>query len=91
MLATKKVLGYGGDRGACLNRDAFDWIIGEIEVRFNQVLLHLFFIFTKENFKAMAHPGEMIGSIAAQSIGEPATQMTLNTFHQAGSNYLVDS
>ncbi len=30
------------------------------------------------------NPGEMIGPIAAQSIGEPATQMTLNTFHQAG-------
>jgi DNA-directed RNA polymerase II subunit RPB1 len=26
----------------------------------------------------------MIGPIAAQSLGEPATQMTLNTFHNAG-------
>ena len=26
----------------------------------------------------------MVGAIAAQSIGEPATQMTLNTFHYAG-------
>jgi DNA-directed RNA polymerase II subunit RPB1 len=26
----------------------------------------------------------MIGSIAAHSLGEPATQMTLNTFHFAG-------
>lgn len=26
----------------------------------------------------------MVGSIAAQSLGEPATQMTLNTFHFAG-------
>ncbi len=33
---------------------------------------------------AMVHAGEMVGSIAAQSIGEPATQMTLNTFHSAG-------
>lgn len=30
------------------------------------------------------HPGEMVGSIAAQGLGEPATQMTLNTFHFAG-------
>ena len=30
------------------------------------------------------HPGEMVGSIGAQSMGEPATQMTLNTFHSAG-------
>lgn len=33
---------------------------------------------------ALAHPGEAVGSIAAQSIGEPSTQMTLNTFHLAG-------
>ena len=26
----------------------------------------------------------MVGIIAAQSIGEPTTQLTLNTFHQAG-------
>lgn len=30
------------------------------------------------------HPGEMVGALAAQSLGEPATQMTLNTFHYAG-------
>ena len=33
---------------------------------------------------AIINPGEMVGPIAAQSIGEPATQMTLNTFHYAG-------
>ena len=38
-----------------------------------------------ENFRsAIVHPGEMVGSIGAQSMGEPATQMTLNTFHSAG-------
>ncbi len=31
-----------------------------------------------------ANPGEMVGALAAQSLGEPATQMTLNTFHYAG-------
>ena len=35
-------------------------------------------------YKSMIHPGEMVGAISAQSIGEPATQMTLNTFHFAG-------
>jgi DNA-directed RNA polymerase I subunit RPA1 len=30
-------------------------------------------------------PGEAVGSIAAQSVGEPSTQMTLNTFHLAGA------
>lgn len=34
--------------------------------------------------EALAAPGEAVGVIAAQSIGEPSTQMTLNTFHMAG-------
>jgi DNA-directed RNA polymerase I subunit RPA1 len=34
---------------------------------------------------ALADPGEAVGAIAAQSIGEPSTQMTLNTFHLAGA------
>mmetsp|Transcript_61805 Transcript_61805/g.85148 ORF Transcript_61805/g.85148 Transcript_61805/m.85148 type:complete len:181 (-) Transcript_61805:1923-2465(-) len=39
----------------------------------------------KEVFRSSnVHPGEMVGSIGAQSMGEPATQMTLNTFHNAG-------
>ncbi|KAG7162943.1 DNA-directed RNA polymerase II subunit RPB1-like 12 [Homarus americanus] len=35
-------------------------------------------------FQCLAVPGEMVGALAAQSLGEPATQMTLNTFHFAG-------
>ena len=34
--------------------------------------------------QALVHPGEMVGVIAGQSIGEPTTQLTLNTFHLAG-------
>jgi len=52
-----------------LTREAFDWVVGEIGSRFAH---------------AMVNPGEMVGTVAAQSIGEPATQMTLNTFHYAG-------
>ena len=52
-----------------LNQEAFEWVLGEIESKFNQ---------------SVADPGEMCGTLAAQSIGEPATQMTLNTFHYAG-------
>ena len=33
---------------------------------------------------SLVSPGEMTGMISAQSIGEPTTQMTLNTFHFAG-------
>lgn len=34
--------------------------------------------------RAFITMNEMVGTLAAQSIGEPATQMTLNTFHFAG-------
>ncbi len=34
--------------------------------------------------KALVEPGEAVGIVAAQSIGEPGTQMTLRTFHYAG-------
>jgi DNA-directed RNA polymerase subunit A' len=33
---------------------------------------------------SLVEPGEAVGIIAAQSIGEPGTQMTLRTFHYAG-------
>ncbi|KAF2770180.1 beta and beta-prime subunits of DNA dependent RNA-polymerase [Teratosphaeria nubilosa] len=52
-----------------LTKDALDNILGDIVNRFS---------------RALASPGEMVGVLAAQSIGEPATQMTLNTFHLAG-------
>jgi len=48
---------------------ALDNILGDLENRF---------------LRALVNPGEMVGVLAAQSIGEPATQMTLNTFHLAG-------
>jgi len=34
---------------------------------------------------ARIQPGEGVGALTATSTGEPATQMTLNTFHQAGT------
>ena len=52
-----------------LNLLSFDWIISKIYDQFD---------------KSLVQPGEMVGSITAQSIGEPATQMTLNTFHLSG-------
>ena len=33
---------------------------------------------------SMVEPGEAVGVVAAQSIGEPSTQMTMRTFHYAG-------
>ena len=38
-----------------------------------------------EEYKnARVSPGEAVGVVSAESIGEPGTQMTLNTFHFAG-------
>ena len=38
----------------------------------------------RKSLTRSVHPGEMVGVVAAQSIGEPSTQITLNTFHSAG-------
>lgn len=53
-----------------LTKDLFDDLLKEIKFR---------------SIKALVHPGEMVGILAAQSIGEPTTQLTLNTFHSAGT------
>jgi DNA-directed RNA polymerase II subunit RPB1 len=56
-----------------------------INKRFNKKALELLLETIILNYKrAIVSPGEMVGMIAAQSIGEPTTQMTLNTFHFAG-------
>ena len=52
-----------------MSKIAFDYIISQIKSQFND---------------SVAESGELVGTIAAQSIGEPSTQMTLNTFHFAG-------
>ena len=39
----------------------------------------------KEYRRSLVEPGEAVGIVAAQSIGEPSTQMTLRTFHFAGA------
>jgi len=52
-----------------LSRKSFVWVLNEICIQYR---------------KSIINPGEMVGTISAQSIGQPATQMTLNTFHYAG-------
>lgn len=53
--------------------------------RFNKIALQILVDEIILNYKkSIIAPGEMVGLIAAQSIGEPTTQMTLNTFHFAG-------
>jgi DNA-directed RNA polymerase II subunit RPB1 len=55
---------------ARLSRALFDELVSEIRYKY---------------IKARVHPGEMVGTLAAQSIGEPTTQLTLNTFHSTGT------
>jgi DNA-directed RNA polymerase subunit A" len=53
----------------------------DLEVEQLEYLLNKIFI----NFKnALVETSEPVGTVAAQSIGEPGTQMTLRTFHYAG-------
>jgi DNA-directed RNA polymerase II subunit RPB1 len=53
--------------------------------RFNKnSLIILLETITLDYKRAIITPGEMVGMIAGQSIGEVSTQMTLNTFHFAG-------
>jgi DNA-directed RNA polymerase II subunit RPB1 len=53
--------------------------------RFNKAALTLLLdTITLDYKRAIVTPGEMVGMIAGQSIGEVSTQMTLNTFHFAG-------
>jgi len=51
-------------------KDIFDELLKEVRFKY---------------LKSKVHPGEMVGALAAQSIGEPTTQLTLNTFHSAGT------
>ena len=50
------------------------------KIAFNYIIDNIKQLYTNSKIEA----NEMVGPIAAQSIGEPATQMTLNTFHFAG-------
>ena len=53
--------------------------------RFNRAaVVFLLATITLHYKRAIVAPGEMVGMLAGQSIGEISTQMTLNTFHYAG-------
>ena len=52
-----------------LNEIQLEYLLNKIYINFNN---------------AMVETSEPVGTVAAQSIGEPGTQMTLRTFHYAG-------
>jgi len=51
------------------NKEHFDKIISEIKYVYNSSIIQ---------------PGQMVGILSAQALGETITQMTLNTFHNSG-------
>ncbi len=55
-------------------QEVLDWIVSQIKQYYNQ---------------AIAQPGEMVGIVAAQTIGEMGTQMTLDSFHVSGTEAAV--
>ena len=50
-------------------KDAFDYMVENFKMKY---------------MEALVQPSDMVGVVAAQSIGEPSTQLTLNTFHLSG-------
>ncbi|MFX1589794.1 MAG: DNA-directed RNA polymerase subunit A'' [Promethearchaeota archaeon] len=52
-----------------LEEEQLDYLLNKIYINFNN---------------AIVETSEPVGTVAAQSIGEPGTQMTLRTFHYAG-------
>ena len=52
-----------------LNKVTFDFLLANIK---------------KKIYSSMINPGEMVGIIASQTLGEQSTQLTLNTFHLSG-------
>jgi DNA-directed RNA polymerase II subunit RPB1 len=55
-------------------RAIFDWIVSQIQQYYKE---------------ALVQPGEMVGIVAAQTIGEMGTQMTLDSFHVSGTEAAV--
>lgn len=63
--------------------------IQEYKSELNKTQLKKVLELAAEEYEAMqVHAGEAVGLVGAQSIGEPGTQMTLNTFHFAGVSEL---
>lgn len=59
------------------SRKARKKVTGKVQDKFIELV-------KQKYLSSLAQSGEPVGVIAAQSIGEPSTQMTLNTFHLAG-------
>ena len=59
-----------------MSKETFDMIIEDVKTQFNNNIVE---------------PGEMVGIIAAESLGEAVTQMTISSFHHIGIASLAQS
>jgi len=65
-------------------------IRGQLESQLNNIQIYpckipeLKTVILKHYRESRTHSGQMVGCLAALSVGEPSTQMTLNTFHFSG-------
>ncbi|XP_015787485.1 DNA-directed RNA polymerase III subunit RPC1 [Tetranychus urticae] len=64
--------------------DDFNNVLGQVGRITESQLIQFLTCCEDKYLRAKLEPGTAVGAICAQSIGEPATQMTLKTFHFAG-------
>ncbi|KRZ80257.1 DNA-directed RNA polymerase I subunit RPA1 [Trichinella papuae] len=64
--------------------EELDNFIEERQTRIDKSIQKFAKLMKLRGMRSLVEPGETVGLLAAQSIGEPSTQMTLNTFHFAG-------
>lgn len=84
---------YAGSISEKLHQSARDWAEKNADRLIKDKKKNPNGIIGKKNFNALldmrylrsvVEAGEAVGVVAGQSVGEPSTQMTLNTFHLAG-------
>ncbi len=79
----KEKIEYYEDLPPLLRERLFERVI-KIEDLTEEMLEDILELTYEGYLESQVDPGEAIGVVAAQSIGEPGTQMTLRTFHFAG-------
>lgn len=81
--ASKWAAGKAGSKAALLEQEGAAVVHHTARVTRSIVLAALDGALAKYQ-RAQIQPGEAVGAVGAHSLGEPATQMTLKTFHFAG-------
>ncbi|KAK4574249.1 hypothetical protein LTR86_002010 [Recurvomyces mirabilis] len=84
---------FAGSMSERVYREAHEYMEGNPDGLIRDKKKEVVGVVTKRNFesilnlrylKSVVEAGEAVGVVAGQSVGEPSTQMTLNTFHLAG-------